>query len=65
MDDKEVSLKLNIEEVNKIMTALGNLPYVQVYELINKIQQQVSGQVNQNQENITTNTSDNGTKKGK
>ena len=50
MNEKDIILKLNIEEVNKIMTALGSLPYVQVFELINDIQQQVTPQVNKDQE---------------
>lgn len=43
--DKFISLKLSIEDINKIMTALSNLPYIQVYQLINKIQLQAGQQV--------------------
>lgn len=39
--DKAISLNLSPEDINKIMTALSNLPYIQVYQLINKIQMQV------------------------
>ena len=35
-----LKLKLTIDEVNKILNALGNLPFSEVFELIGKIQQQ-------------------------
>lgn len=38
-------LDLTLEEINKIMTALGNEPYVQVFELIGKVQTQVTPQL--------------------
>jgi hypothetical protein len=37
---KEISLSLSLGEINKILAALGNLPYVQVYELIQEIREQ-------------------------
>jgi hypothetical protein len=43
---EKITIKLTIEEINKIMTALGQMPYVQVYELVASIQQQVTEQVN-------------------
>ncbi|MFT4156078.1 hypothetical protein [Parafilimonas sp.] len=42
---KEISLSLKIEEINLILTALGNLPFIQVHELFNKIQAQASEQL--------------------
>lgn len=63
MSNKEISLKLTMEETNKIMTALGNLPYVQVFELISKIQQQASGQIQQDTENGTVKANNNGAEK--
>ena len=42
---ENVELKLNIEEVNTILTALGQQPYIQVFHLIASIQQQVTEQL--------------------
>jgi hypothetical protein len=42
-----MKLDLTIAEVNIIMQALGNAPYVQVAELIQKIREQVQPQINQ------------------
>lgn len=35
-----IKLKLKIEEVDAILTALGDQPYVKVAEVVNKIRQQ-------------------------
>ena len=40
-----MKLELTIVEVNTIMQALGNAPYVQVAELIQKIREQAQPQV--------------------
>jgi hypothetical protein len=40
-----VKLDLTIAEVNIIMQALGNMPYAQVFELIQKIREQAQPQV--------------------
>jgi hypothetical protein len=42
---KEIKLQLSIEEINQALTALGNLPFIQVHELINKIQAQAAEQL--------------------
>jgi len=42
-----VKLEITINDVNVIMQALGNAPYVQVAELIQKIREQVQPQINQ------------------
>jgi hypothetical protein len=52
--DKSISLKLSLEDVNKIMAALSNLPYIQVYQLINKIQLQAGQQVVPEMENANS-----------
>lgn len=39
-----MKLDLTIQEINLIMQALGNAPYVQVFELIQKIREQVQNQ---------------------
>lgn len=40
-----IELTLSLEEVNKILESLGRQPYVEVYQLINKIQQQAGSQI--------------------
>jgi hypothetical protein len=40
-----VKLELTINEVNVIMQALGNAPYAQVAELIQKIREQAQPQL--------------------
>jgi hypothetical protein len=42
-----IKLELTLEEINVIMTALGNTPYVQVYTLIAKLKEQATPQVSQ------------------
>lgn len=41
----EINLQLTIDEANLILEALGNLPFVKVYALIGKIQQQAGQQL--------------------
>jgi len=43
-ESKSVQLSMSLAEVNQILEALGNQPYVRVFQLIGKIQQQVEGQ---------------------
>ena len=40
----ELTLKLTVEEVNTILSALGNMPYSQVYQLVGNIHQQAAQQ---------------------
>ena len=42
-----IELKLEINEVNGVLTALGQMPYVQVDALIAKIRDQATSQVDQ------------------
>ena len=42
---KQVILKLSVNEVNMVIKALGQFPYNQVYETVNKIHAQALGQV--------------------
>lgn len=42
---EEITLKLTINDTNSILGALGNLPYIQVMELIAKIQAQAKEQL--------------------
>ena len=43
---KEIQLTLSVDDINKILSALGNLPYVQVFELIARLQTQANHQLN-------------------
>jgi len=46
MNDQEIlELKLTVAETNGILQALGQMPFVQVASLIQKIQQQAAPQV--------------------
>ena len=40
-----IKLELEMNEINGILTALGQMPYIQVQALIAKIQQQAGPQV--------------------
>ena len=42
-----LTLQLSIDEVNTILNALGGLPFVQVHELIGKVQAQAASQLAQ------------------
>jgi hypothetical protein len=42
---KNININLNVNELNVILRALSNLPYNQVNELIEKIQQQGRNQL--------------------
>ncbi len=49
---EEIQLTLSVEEINKALTALGNLPYAQVFMLIDKIKQQAEAQINSQERNL-------------
>jgi hypothetical protein len=42
---QEITLKLTIEETNTILQALGSRPFTEVNQLISKIQQQATAQI--------------------
>ncbi len=42
---EEVTLQLTLDEANKILAALGNLPYLKVADLIGKVREQGSAQL--------------------
>ncbi|HEY0737443.1 MAG TPA: hypothetical protein VGD69_21170 [Herpetosiphonaceae bacterium] len=44
-----VQLSLSLNEVNTVLEALGQMPYIKVYQLIGKIQQQAQEQLQQEQ----------------
>jgi hypothetical protein len=45
---EQISLYLTLEEVNKILDSLGQQRYVDVFQLINKIQTQAEEQLQAN-----------------
>lgn len=44
----EIELKLDIDEINTVLESLGNLPYLRVHKTIEKIMQQATAQVAEN-----------------
>ena len=40
-----INFQLTVEEANTIINALGRLPYIEVYDLIAKMQQQAKKQI--------------------
>ena len=45
MGNNEFTFTLTTDELNTVLEGLGNLPFVRVYTLIGKIQQQASTQI--------------------
>ena len=45
MNEQTLTLSLNVHEANVVLQALANLPYGQVFELIQKIQGQCQPQL--------------------
>jgi hypothetical protein len=43
---QELNLKVTIDEANLILEALGQMPFAKVYEIVGKIQEQASQQLN-------------------
>lgn len=41
----DISLKLNMDQVNIIMASLGRMPYESVFQLINELSQQIQPQI--------------------
>ena len=42
---QEIKLVLTLDEINQILSALGSQPYKDVFQLVNKIQQQAQAQL--------------------
>ena len=40
-----IQLELTIDEINKVLQALGKQPYEDVFQLISKVQEQASSQL--------------------
>jgi hypothetical protein len=45
MDKQNITLQLSADEINLLLEGLGSMPFVRVYNLVGKIQQQASGQL--------------------
>ena len=43
-----IKLELTLEEINNILSALGNAPYAQVFNIIAKLKDQASPQIQGN-----------------
>ncbi len=56
MTMKEFKLLLNLNEVNAILKALGNMPFNQVNEIVTKIHAQAQEQLTNEVISETTNT---------
>lgn len=52
----EINVQLTTEEANTVLEALGNLPFVRVYKIIEKIHLQAAA--NQKKNNPSENTDD-------
>ncbi len=48
MTPQEITLTMTTDETNLLLEALGNLPFVKVYALIGKIQNQAATQLSSN-----------------
>lgn len=55
MAQEEITLKLKPEEINLILEGVGSLPFVKVYNLIGKIQNQASAQLSGEEGNSLAN----------
>jgi hypothetical protein len=56
---QQISVNLTLEEVNQILESLGQRPYIEVFQLINKIKVQAEAQVQANEmRQRSLNTSD-------
>ncbi len=49
----KIKLELEIEDINRIVEALGKEPFVKVYKLIEKLHLQANAQLQQNKTNFT------------
>lgn len=46
MANHEIQLQLSTDEINLLLEGLGGMPFVRVFALVGKIQQQVTEQFN-------------------
>lgn len=48
--EQSITLELSLSEINAVLTALGQMPFVQVADLIGKVREQAIRQTQQNQD---------------
>ena len=46
MEQKEIELKVTVDEANLILEGLGHLPFAKVFALVGRIQEQAQQQLN-------------------
>lgn len=46
MDNQEITIKMTVEKWNVVMQALGNMPFVQVNNIIAELKSQADSQLN-------------------
>lgn len=51
---QEINLTLTLAEINQILDALGDKPYKQIYQLVDKIQRQAESQLQETNTQETT-----------
>jgi len=59
-ENQKVRLELTIDEINLILNALGQLPYVQVVNILNNISKQAEAQFRVNEKEISHQTNHHG-----
>ena len=47
----EIKLELSVDEINLCLSALGNMPFVQVTQLVEKIRTQALDQIPKDEDN--------------
>lgn len=55
---KELILKVTVDEANQILEALGEMPFKLTFKLIGKIQQQAAEQLENSEETVPPENSD-------
>ena len=59
-ENQRVHLELTIDEMNLVLNALGQLPYVQVVNILNNISKQAESQFKVNENELITQNNNHG-----
>jgi hypothetical protein len=59
-ENQRVHLELTIDEMNLVLNALGQLPYVQVVNILNNISKQAESQFKVNENELSTQNNNHG-----
>lgn len=59
-ENQKIRLELTIDEINLIVNALGQLPYVQVVNILNNISKQAESQFRVNENELRQQTNHHG-----